>query len=137
MSPQGLRFQPRLVRAKPGVMLPLTGYVSEMRHLRQGPVDGSQRESLRAQNQAPVAAESLNDKDPPQRWREARESVFVLPQGEQSHKSRIDAIPSVSPRPYTARRGFVVVGLTASAAPSRPPGRGFWKGGSCICPVEL
>ena len=72
-------------------MLPLTGYGSEMRHLRQGPVHRIQRRPLEQEDEAALAAEPSFDEGHAQGRCAARARVLVLPEGEQGHESSLSA----------------------------------------------
>jgi hypothetical protein len=70
-------------------MLPLTGYGSEMRRLRQGPVDRVQRRPLEQENETAVAAEPSLHEGHVQGRRATDARLLVLPKGEQGHKSSL------------------------------------------------
>ena len=78
-------------------MLPLTPYGSEVRHLREGPGDGTQHQPLDEALEASVVAQPALDEDQRQRLDPPREGVFILPFGEQGHEGRLSARHQCAP----------------------------------------
>jgi len=104
-------------------MLPLTTYGSEVRHLRQEAVHGPQRLSLGPSDEAPLAAEPSLNEDRVRRWDEAREGLFVLPQGEQGHEGRLEQVRFRRLAPEGTVRLRVSVVAPLLAVPSQRPER--------------